>query len=51
MNQILKLYGGKKECSLREHPVFSALVSFLGGREATTGNRSTVRRLEKVEIV
>ena len=33
--------------SLREHPLFSALVSslFFGLREATTGNTSAVRRL------
>ena len=33
--------------SLREHPVFSALVSSFtrGGRKATTGNTSAVRRL------
>ena len=33
--------------SLREHPVFSALLSpAFGGREATTGNTSAVRRLQ-----
>lgn len=33
--------------SLREHPFFSTLVSslFFGVREATTGNKSSVRRL------
>ena len=31
-------------CSLREYPVFFG-SSFKGGREATTGNTSAVRRL------
>ena len=37
---------------MRKHPVFSALVSpaeknlFFGGREATTGNTSAVRRIQ-----
>ena len=40
----LELHLGCHTWSLRDHPVFSALVSPAAkGREATTGNTSTVR--------
>ena len=42
------IYTSILKSSLREHPIFSALVSSSsGGREATTGNMPPVRRLPK----
>ena len=42
------IYASILKSSLREHPIFSALVSSSsGGREATTGNMPPVRRLPK----